>query len=130
MNKNEKVEYWTAIATYDLDTAIAMFQSKRWLYVGFMCHQVIEKMLKAYYCSFKDDVPPFIHNLKRLAELDGLLVKFSAEQLDFIEELLPLNIQSRYPSQKEEIFKSLSSERCTSIINKTKLLSEWITQQL
>lgn len=29
---------WAEISDYDLDTAEAMFQTMRWLYVGFMCH--------------------------------------------------------------------------------------------
>jgi hypothetical protein len=36
-------EYWFDIAEYDLETARVMLQGKRFLYVGFMCHQVIEK---------------------------------------------------------------------------------------
>ena len=43
-----KVAYWTDIADYDLKTAEAMYQTGRWLYVAFMCHQVIEKTIKAY----------------------------------------------------------------------------------
>jgi HEPN domain-containing protein len=35
-------------ADYDLDTAKAMLQTERYLYVGFMAHQAIEKALKAY----------------------------------------------------------------------------------
>jgi HEPN domain-containing protein len=41
---NERVTYWTEIADYDLETAKAMLASKRYLYVGFMCHQTIEKL--------------------------------------------------------------------------------------
>jgi len=48
MNKQDKVKYWVDIANYDFDTAKAMLESKRFLYVGFMCHQTIEKILKAY----------------------------------------------------------------------------------
>lgn len=39
--------YWFDMAEYDLATARAMLATKRFLYVGFMCHQVIEKSLKA-----------------------------------------------------------------------------------
>jgi hypothetical protein len=34
-----KVEYWIDLAIYDFDTAKAMNESKRFLYVGFMCHR-------------------------------------------------------------------------------------------
>lgn len=40
---NEKVKYWIDLAKYDFETAKAMFDTKRYLYVGFMCHQTIEK---------------------------------------------------------------------------------------
>ena len=55
-----KVEYWVDTANYDLDTAEAMYQTKRWLYVGFLCHQVIEKMIKGYHVNFKQEMPPRI----------------------------------------------------------------------
>ena len=48
MTRDEQVQYWLDLADYDLDTAEAMHQTGRWLYVAFMCHQVIEKTLKAY----------------------------------------------------------------------------------
>jgi len=35
------------LAEYDIETAKAMLQTSRYLYVGFMCHQTIEKALKA-----------------------------------------------------------------------------------
>ena len=63
----EKVKYWTELSDYDLDTADAMFQTGRWLYVGYMCHQVVEKIFKAYWCSKKVEPAPFTHNLLNLA---------------------------------------------------------------
>ena len=45
MNINDNVKYWQEISKYDLDTAKAMLESKKYLYVGFMCHQVIEKII-------------------------------------------------------------------------------------
>lgn len=42
----DKVAYWLDIANYDLDTAEAMYTTGRWLYVAFMCHQVIEATQK------------------------------------------------------------------------------------
>ena len=48
MTKKEKVQYWLDIAAEDLDLGEFLCQSRRWLYSAFMCHQVIEKMLKLY----------------------------------------------------------------------------------
>jgi len=38
-----KVQYWQEMSEYDLATAKAMLQTGRYLYVGFMCHQAVEK---------------------------------------------------------------------------------------
>ena len=46
---NDNVKYWVEMSDYDFDTANAMLETKRYLYVGFMCHQTIEKILKAYW---------------------------------------------------------------------------------
>ena len=34
----DKVRYWIELSDYDLDTAQAMLETSRFLYVGFMCH--------------------------------------------------------------------------------------------
>lgn len=127
---NSKVSYWLEIAEYDLVTAQAMLETKRFLYVGFMCHQTIEKLLKAYYVSVLEDTPPYIHNLSRLANLAGLFEQLSEEQKDLLDLLEPLNIQARYPTHKDLIFDSLSHEKCEQLISQTKELSEWIKNQL
>lgn len=126
----DKTKYWLDLADYDMETAEAMQTAGRWLYVGFMCHQVIEKTLKAYWNATRDDAPPYIHNLKRLAEGVGLYAELSREQKDFIDLLAPLNIEARYPSYKEDLSKVLGEEVCKDIINKTKALQLWIRQRL
>ena len=65
---DEKVKYWIELSDYDLETAVAMLASKRFLYVGFMCHQTIEKAFKAYFTFLKDDVAPYSHSLSYLAK--------------------------------------------------------------
>lgn len=72
MGYDKKIEYWIDVSTYDLETAMVMLEGKRFLYVGFMCHQSIEKILKGYYLSVSDDNPPFTHNLTYLAKRCGL----------------------------------------------------------
>lgn len=129
MNVAEKIAYWVDTAEYDLETADAMLRTKRYLYVGFMCHQAVEKMLKADFWAKQKDMPPYIHHLKRLAEGSGILSNLSDEQLDLIEELIPMNIEGRYPSYKDSLFKSLSQSRCENIILKTKMLCSWIKAQ-
>lgn len=130
MTINEKVKYWIEIADYDIETANAMLTSKRFLYVGFMCHQAVEKTLKAYFTKVKEDTPPFIHNLKSLANESNVYQKFSETQKDLIDELIPLNIEARYPTYKEKLLKSLSYEKCELLIKQTTELCNWIKNKL
>lgn len=62
----DKVAYWLDIATNDLDTAEYLFKGGRWLYVAFMCHQVIEKTLKAYWTATHNDDPPYTHKSRQI----------------------------------------------------------------
>jgi len=48
MDNQERKKYWLELAEYDMETAKVMLLGERYLYVGFMCHQVIEKALKGY----------------------------------------------------------------------------------
>lgn len=125
-----KTAYWLDIVDYDLETAKAMFATRRWLYVGFMCHQVIEKVLKAYWCAKMSQDPPYTHNLVKLSTECGLSAIMSEEQNSFIDGMMPLNIEARYPEYKEKLLKLLSAEQCEKILNYTIELQLWIREQL
>ena len=127
---NDKVTYWIEMSDYDFDTAKAMLETKRYLYVAFMCHQTIERILKAYWSNVLEEPPLKIHSLSRLAEKSGLDKDMSEEQTDFIDELEPLNIEARYPSYKERLMKSLTSDRCKELIEQTDKLRTWIKSKL
>ena len=122
--------YWLDIANYDLDTAEAMYQTGRWLYVAFMCHQVIEKTLKAYWCGTQPDDPPYIHNHMRLAEGSGLYERMNDDQRDFLDTITNYNIEARYPEDKEELSRILTEQFCRQIIDNTKQMQQWIKDRL
>lgn len=126
----DKVKYWLDLSDYDMETALAMQKTRRYLYVGFMCHQTIEKILKAYFTYLRNEVAPFSHSLSYIAKKGGFYEEFSEDQKDFIDQVEPLNIEARYPSHKERLLKSLSHEKCQEIIINTKELQEWIRLKL
>jgi HEPN domain-containing protein len=123
-------EYWLDLAKYDLETAKAMNDSKRYLYVGFMCHQVIEKALKAYYASRFEDTPPYTHNLRLLAQKAGLYSALPDEQKNFLDFLGPLNIEARYPTKKDKLLALLNEEKCIEIIHQTESQLQWVMMKL
>ncbi|MDR2825353.1 MAG: HEPN domain-containing protein [Deltaproteobacteria bacterium] len=125
----DKSTYWIEVAEYDMETARAMLESKRFLYVGFMCHQAIEKGFKAVIAK-SGIMPPKIHNLDRLSEQGGLSPMLDARQQALLDTLAPLNIESRYPEYKERIAENLSEQTCNDIIAETKDFLSWIKSKL
>jgi len=120
------------LADYDIETAKAMLNTGRFLYVGFMCHQTIEKALKAVIardCS-EGEIPPKNHHLLKLADKAGIFNAMSPEQQSFIKELNPMNVEARYPEYRDEIAAGLTNEICKELVTGTEELLRWIKKQL
>lgn len=126
---NDKVQYWLDLSEYDFETAKAMLETKRYLYVGFMCHQVVEKALKAVISS-KDEIPPKMHRLAKLAELGDCYNTMTEEHKDFLDILDPMNIAARYPENKQKLAAMLNETVCKDVLEKTGELLCWIKQTL
>ena len=127
---DERMSYWIDLADYDLGTARDMFKAGRYLYVGFMCSQVVEKALKGYFTKAEKETPPFTHDLTILAKKSGLFDLMSVPHREFLDVLQPMNIEARYPTHKEKVFASLTPERCSDLLVKTEEVYEWIKQRL
>lgn len=127
MSDYDKVAYWLEGADYDLQTAGAMLDTKRYLYVGFMCHQAVEKALKAILVSRKPEEDlPYIHKLVRLANLSGISEEMTEAQLSLLDLLSPMNIEARYPMYKERLLTSLTEEKCGTMIQETEAMLLWL----
>lgn len=89
----------------------------------------MNKTLKGYWCGCLETDPPYTHNLLRLAEGCGIMNLWDDGQLSFITEMMPLNIEARYPEYKDSLSKEMSMERCQQIIDKTDALIKWIKRK-
>ena len=130
MTKEEKITYWVELSDYDLETAEAMFETKRYLYVAFMCHQVIEKIFKACYSKLEEETPPYTHKLIYLAQHGEFYDLLSEEQVDFVLEIEPFNIETRYPEYKERLMRRLTASYCERLLKQTKAIQQWTKEQL
>ena len=126
----DQIDYWKELSDYDMETAEAMLKSKRYLYVGFMSHQAVEKILKAYFVKQHGETAPFSHSLSYIAKKAEIYEHFSEEQKNFIDILEPMNIECRYPTHKEQLLKSLTAEKCQEMLDRSKELQIWIKQKL
>jgi HEPN domain-containing protein len=130
MEKEERIKYWTDLSNYDIKVAEAMLRTGYYLYVGFMCHQVIEKIFKAYYSKLKDETPPYVHKLTYLAKQGDFMEQMTEDQVSFIVELEPLNIEARYPDYKKRLLRRLTKDYCEYLILNTKELLQWTKERL
>lgn len=123
------VTHWIERAEYDLKTAKVMLDNALYLYVAYMCQQAIEKLLKAKIARLnKENLP--IHNLNRLAEIAGIKSQLSKEQFDFLAELTPYCVETRYGDYKESLSEIISKEEGKVIYEKTKGIFEWLYQTI
>jgi len=130
MTTEEKIKYWIKISDEDLKIAKTLLENHYHLYTAFMCHQVIEKIFKAGYEKLKNNTPPYIHDLPRLAKLADFYGLLAEEQRLFLNTINPFNIEARYPDYKEQLAKSLTDERCKLLFEQTKLLQQWIKEKI
>jgi HEPN domain-containing protein len=63
---------WIALAEYDLETAVRMLETGRYLYVVFLCHLALEKVLKAHVTEVTLTVPVKTHDLIYFVKKSGL----------------------------------------------------------
>ena len=121
---------WLDLVEEDLSVAELLFKNGHWLYAGFMCHQVIEKTLKAYWCVCRDDDPPFIHTHERIAMGCGLFTKMNEEQQDFLDDIKELNIEARYREVKDAVARKLNQDTTSVILERTKQFHAWILERI
>jgi HEPN domain-containing protein len=86
-------ENWMESAAYDMKTARNMLKTGRYLYVVFMCHLALEKMLKAYLTESTQALPVRTHDLLFLISKSDLTLKTG--HLDFIGQINNASIPTR-----------------------------------
>jgi HEPN domain-containing protein len=123
------VAHWVERSTYDLETAKAMLDAGRYLYVAYMCQQSIEKLLKAIIAHLgKENLP--IHNLNRLAELAEIRTELAVEQIDLLATLTAYHIEARYGDYRESLSEVVDSQKAEIIYGQTKEFFQWLCAKI
>lgn len=128
MNTKEHIEYWVKSAAHDMEVAETLFQNRKHDWCLFVGHLVIEKVLKAFYVRDKQEIPPRIHNLVRLAENTKL--SLSEEQMVFLANLNDFNIETRYPDFKFSFYQTCTREFTEEQFSIIKELYQWLLSQM
>ena len=119
---------WLKQAAYDMKTAEAMFNSKRFIYAVFMCHLSIEKALKGLYTLALNEVPPKTHNLVYLIE--KIKLELPGKLYDFIYTLNGLSVPTRYPDDLQKLLKDHNKVKTGKVLDQGKETLKWLKARL
>jgi hypothetical protein len=85
---------------------------------------VLEKILKAHYVKSKQETPPRIHDLVKIALASVLIL--TEEQIKFLLTANSFNIEARYPEEKLKFYKLCTEEFCLENVIKIKEMFSWL----
>lgn len=113
----KETKNWLQMVDYDIATAEHMFETRRYIYVVFMCHLSIEKMLKAVIAE-TGEAPPMTHNLIYLMSLAK--VDLPVHLHDFIAIIGNASIPTRYPADFLKLVEAYPEEIVEGYLEKTR----------
>jgi len=130
--KKEKVEksvkYWHNSALDDFRAAESLFEKKLYPQSLFFCHLTVEKLLKALVIEKTREPAPYIHDLRRLAEIAGINLDEDKEKV--LEKIFTFNISGRYQQEKIEFHRQYNKrEYAQKYLEITKGLILWLEKK-
>lgn len=124
--RNELQKAWLKSAKEDFKIAEDLIGMRHYQWALFLCHIAIEKVLKAIYIKIKDQYPPPIHKLEKLAV--DCKIELSENQIGDLREMTTFNIEARYDIIKDKLYKKATKEYTKKYFEITKkLLSYFIS---
>lgn len=126
---SDRVKRWEERGEYDFETAEAMHAAGRYIYSVFMCQQAIEKCFKALLAYNRAEILP-IHNLRRLAELSGIVGELDEDKLRKLDFLSWYYINARYKEDIVDLSKGITEELSENFIDFTKETIQWLLQKI
>ncbi|MEO5886396.1 MAG: HEPN domain-containing protein [Anaerolineales bacterium] len=117
---------WIALTDYDLETARHMLTTGRYLYVVFLCHLALEKILKAHVAEVTQSLPIKTHDLIYLVKKSEL--ELSQQHLDFIGKINTASIPTRYPDDLQRSLKEYPESVAKEYLTETTELIQWLKQ--
>ena len=129
MAQSEAIKKWLDRVEYDMETARAMLETKRYIYVIFMCQQAVEKCLKAFLLHKGSAIIP-IHNLRRLCELSEIideLQETSVMKLDFLSRFY---LNARYKEDIQELSRGITEGLSKDFIDFSEEIIRWLSLKM
>lgn len=117
---------WVEMANYDLETARRMLAAGRYLYVIFMCHLALEKLLKAHVTEATQAVPPRSHDLIFLIRKANLTLPQTL--LEFVGKINNASIPTRYPDDLQRALREYDRKVARDYLKQTEEAITWLVE--
>lgn len=121
-------EEWVSRAHYDLETAKAMLDAGRDLYVLFCSQQALEKMLKAVIVKATSEVAPRLHDLVKLSDVARVDPSPSARRL--LELLSRFYFTGRYPAEPDRATPLVDRAHAEQVLAQSEEVFQWLSSML
>ncbi len=117
---------WLRSSEYDMQTAqsLLLLRARRYIYVIFMCHLAVEKLLKALIAESSAAPPPRTHNLYHLLELAR--VEVPEVHIDTVARLQGMHVATRYPEDMGALAAEVTRKVAHDYLVKTEALLQWL----
>jgi HEPN domain-containing protein len=119
---------WIELADYDLETARHMLATGRYLYVVFMCHLALEKMLKAHVAEVTQSAPAKSHDLIYLVKTSKL--DMPQDHIEFVGLINNASIPTRYPEDLQRALGNYPEPVARKYLDRTEEILRWLKQAL
>ena len=117
---------WIESSDYDAQTAVHMLQTGRYIYVIFMCHLAIEKLLKGIVQEDTGKLPHKTHDLIYLLQVTS--IKLPDHLLEFVGKINNASIVTRYPEDLSKIISAYPERVAKDYLNNTYEVIRWLKQ--
>jgi HEPN domain-containing protein len=122
----KETKNWIDSSDYDAQTAQHMLQTGRYIYVIFMCHLAIEKLLKAIVQEITGKLPHKTHDLVYLLQVTK--INLPEHLLEFIGKINNASIVTRYPEDLSKIVSAYPEQVAKDYLNSTYEVITWLKQ--
>lgn len=122
------IRYWLTSSRKDFCVAQSLFNLKHYPQCLFFCHLSLEKLLKAVMIKITKEYPPYIHDLRRLAELAK--VHLTEKQKQILDMISTFNIAGRYSDEKLQFYKRYNKRNFAQrYLRTTEELISWLRKE-
>lgn len=125
MDVKQQIQYWIVSGEEDFAAAQSLLDKGHLRHSLFFAHLAIEKMLKAHVVKTTQEVPPKIHDLMRLAQIAGL--DLTETQQNLLLEFRVYQLEGRYPDSQQM---PLDVSFVKSELTRTQEILTWLKMQL